>query len=85
MIAKIKAIFHNFVSDILETCVSVYTCMCMSLEYLMCNSFPQASAGLDEGNEEVDKLYVLKIYVLIGIKDSCIRYKINKVAEDTKH
>lgn len=28
---------------------------------------------------------MLKIYVLICIKGSCIRYKINKVAEGVKH
>lgn len=57
----------------------------MSLEYLMYNSFPQASPGIDEGKWWGDKWYVLKTYVLICIKGNCIRYKINKVAEDRKH
>lgn len=48
MIAKSKAIFHNFVSGILKN-VSLYRDVCMSLEYLMYNSFPQASAEIDEG------------------------------------
>lgn len=48
MITKSKAIFHNFVSDILKK-VFMYTCVCMSLEYLTYNSFPQASAGIDKG------------------------------------
>lgn len=38
----------------------------MSLEYLMYNSFPQASAGLMRGSDEVDK------NIFICVKNICI-------------
>lgn len=81
MITEIMAIFRNFVSHILKN-MYLSTCVCMSSDYFMYFKFLLA---LRRGNDEVDKCYVLKIHVLICIKGSCIRYKINEVVEDIKH